>query len=51
MSKEIRITLSEEEFGDLKEFKERRGLTWKGVLVIGVLEARELSRKKGAEDD
>jgi len=37
MSKEVRIELSDEEFERLDSFKDEYGLTWKGVLVYGVL--------------
>jgi len=36
MSKEIRITLSDENFEELKRFKEKRGLSWRGVLQQGI---------------
>jgi len=35
MSKNINIELSDEEYEELKKFKDRKYLTWKGVLVHG----------------
>jgi len=36
MSKNINIELSDEDFKELKEFKEKRGLSWRGVLQQGI---------------
>jgi len=35
MSKNINVELSDEEYEELKKFKDRKYLTWKGVLVHG----------------
>jgi len=42
MTKNVNIELTDEEFKKLKKYKERKYLTWKGVLVEGTLESREL---------
>jgi len=52
MSKEIRITLSDEEFEKLESFKEEYGLTWEGVLKHGIFqkELDAIHRKKESEE-
>ena len=35
MAKSIHIEVSEEQFEELSEFKDRRGYTWKGLLLEG----------------
>jgi len=37
MSKEIRISLSDDDFEKLKSYKEDKGLNWEGVLKQGIL--------------
>jgi len=37
MAKTVNIELSDEEFEKLKEFKEKRGLSWRGVLNQGII--------------
>jgi len=60
MSKEIRIELSEEDFEELKEIKDRLGTTWEGMLKRGNIReierlgpkiAEELKRHKEAGED
>jgi len=38
MSKEVRIELSDEDFEELKEIKDRLGITWEGMLKRGNIE-------------
>jgi len=42
MTKNINIELSDKSFEDLKEAKEKAGLTWKGMLAMGAARAEEL---------
>jgi hypothetical protein len=35
MPKSIHIKVNEEQYEELSEFKERRGYTWKGLLLEG----------------
>jgi hypothetical protein len=35
MPKSIHIKIDEEQYEELSEFKERRGYTWKGLLLEG----------------
>ena len=35
MAKSIHIEVNEEQFEELSEFKDRRGYTWKGLLLEG----------------
>ena len=53
MTKNINIELTDEEFEELKKIKERLGLAWKGFLMVGASEAKELElpREKEAEED
>jgi len=36
LTKSITVDFEEEEFEKLKEFKERMGLTWRGVVLWGI---------------
>lgn len=38
MGKTLQIELSDEEYDDLENFKEEKGLTWRGVLKWGTLD-------------
>jgi len=48
MTKNVNIELPDELFEELKEFKENMGLTWKGMLVWGILEVKNAMRKSEA---
>lgn len=38
MGKVVNAELSEDEFSEIKDFKERHGLTWEGVIKYGVID-------------
>jgi len=50
MTKNINVELSDEEFENLKEVKNRTGLTWRAFLLWGATKVKEIKLEE-AEDD